>query len=167
MNLRCSFCQTPFTIGRNQMLAALQMMQNQGLQHYDAHCPRCRRANQISRERMEHFFPNWQEALAAITGSAPPKDTPAKPEPVAKAKAATQTAKKPVAAKAKSAPAKPAKKPTAPKASPATKAKPAAPKATSAKPAKAPAAKSSAEKSKPAAKKPAPAAAKKTSTSKK
>lgn len=65
MNLRCSYCQTPFAIGRNQMLAALQSLQAENLHHYDAHCPRCRKANRVSRDQLEHFFPNWQEALAA------------------------------------------------------------------------------------------------------
>jgi len=64
MNLRCSYCQTPFTIGRNEMLAALQHMKDKVLHHYDAHCPRCRKTNQVPRERLEHFFPNWEEALA-------------------------------------------------------------------------------------------------------
>lgn len=64
MNLRCSYCQTPFTIGHAQILAALKMLQDESLHHYDAHCPRCRRANQVSRERLEHAFPHWQEAVA-------------------------------------------------------------------------------------------------------
>ena len=65
MNLRCSYCQMPFTIGQSQMLVALQTLQDESLHHYDAHCPHCRKANQISRDRLEHFLPNWQEALAA------------------------------------------------------------------------------------------------------
>lgn len=65
MNLRCSYCQTPFTIGRAQELSALQLLKDdQSLHHYDAHCPRCRKANQVSRERLERSFPHWQEALA-------------------------------------------------------------------------------------------------------
>ena len=81
MNLRCSYCQTPFTIGRNQMLAALQSLQDENLHHYDVHCPHCRKANQISRDRLEHFFPNWQEALAAESST--PQE--AAPEPAAPA----------------------------------------------------------------------------------
>ena len=89
MNLRCSYCQTPFTIGRNQVLAALQVMQAEGLHHYDAHCPRCRKANQVSRDRLEHFFPNWQEALAAMSAESPSQESAPEPdaaaaEPIAK-----------------------------------------------------------------------------------
>ncbi len=79
MNLRCSYCQTPFAIGRTEMLLALQTLQAEGLRHYDAHCPRCRRTNQIPRERLEHAFPGWEEALAAFEKSAE-----AQPEPEAK-----------------------------------------------------------------------------------
>ncbi len=62
MNLRCLYCQTPFTLSRVEMLSALVIMNEKNQNHYDAHCPRCRRANSISRQRMELFFPNWREA---------------------------------------------------------------------------------------------------------
>jgi len=63
MNLRCAFCQTPFSIGRNEKLAALQHMYAENLTHYDAHCPRCRRATPVLRQKMEMTLPNWREAL--------------------------------------------------------------------------------------------------------
>ena len=62
LNLRCLYCQTPFTVGRAEMLTALITMEEKNQNHHDAHCPRCRRANSISRQRMELFFPNWREA---------------------------------------------------------------------------------------------------------
>jgi phage FluMu protein Com len=71
MNLRCAFCQTPYTIGRNESLSALQMMEAEKLNHYDAHCPRCRRVTQVPRQKLELANPNWKAALAA-----------AEPEPV-------------------------------------------------------------------------------------
>ena len=105
MNLRCIYCQTPFTLSRPEMLSAIIHMNEKGMNHYDAHCPRCRRANSISRQRMELFFPNWQEA-AKKQAAASKDDVPAsaflKTEPVSKAmKAAVE----------KKTPAKPAKKP--------------------------------------------------------
>ncbi len=63
MNIKCSFCQTPYTLSRVEMLDALQEMDAGKLTHYDAHCPRCRRATRVERKRMEMFFPNWREAL--------------------------------------------------------------------------------------------------------
>ena len=63
MNIRCSFCQTPYTLSRVAMLDALQEMDAGKLTHYDAHCPKCRRANPIPRQRMEMFMPKWRDEL--------------------------------------------------------------------------------------------------------
>ena len=131
MNLRCIYCQTPFTLARSEMLGAIITMNERHQSHYDAHCPRCRRANSISRQRMELFFPNWQEAAkqqaaapAAAPASAPtpvPASALAKTEPLPKAAKAEAVKKAP----AKKAPAK-AKAPAVKK---ATASKPAAKKA--------------------------------------
>ncbi len=117
MNLRCIYCQTPFTLSRAEMVAAIQHMTEKNMNHYDAHCPRCRRANSISRQRMELFFPNWQEA-AKQAASAPSERESAsasmKTVPLprgAKAAAKISPAKKPAAKKAAAKPA--AKKTTA------------------------------------------------------
>ncbi len=148
MNLRCFYCQTPFTLGRAEILAALQQMDSENMNHYDAHCPRCRRANSVSRQRLEMFMPNWRETAAEQTtemsgpGEAPPaavEETPPAPS--------TQTAEESLAPKAhhtrkragsgKKAAAKPAAKVTSKAASgkkPATtKARPAAKTAASSK----------------------------------
>lgn len=78
MNLRCAFCQNPYAIGRNEMLAALQKMEAENLSHYDAHCPRCRRATQIPRQKLELANPNWKAALAVLEAE-PADGTEAKP----------------------------------------------------------------------------------------
>lgn len=62
MQLHCTYCQTMFAIGREEKLIALQTMSTENLLHYDAYCPKCRRANRIARKRMELSFPGWQEA---------------------------------------------------------------------------------------------------------
>lgn len=80
MNIRCSFCQTPYTLSRVEMLDALQEMDSKKLNHYDAHCPRCRRATPVTRQRMEMFLPNWREALKeyeAEMKAHPPQAAPA------------------------------------------------------------------------------------------
>jgi phage FluMu protein Com len=74
MNLRCAYCQTPFTVGRNQILLALQTLHAEGLHHYDAHCPRCRKANQVSLQQLERFYPNWQDAPAVTDTTAEATD---------------------------------------------------------------------------------------------
>jgi phage FluMu protein Com len=109
MNLRCIYCQTPFTLARPEMLSAIITMNEKHQSHYDAHCPRCRRANSISRQRMELFFPNWQDAakqLASAPPPAPKAETSAsaslKTEPLPKAMKKA-VSKKPTAAKAPAA----------------------------------------------------------------
>jgi len=87
MNLRCLYCQTPFTLSRVEMLTAIVHMNEKNQSHYDAHCPRCRRANSISRQRMELFFPNWREAskqLASIMETAAPASASLKTDPLPK-----------------------------------------------------------------------------------
>jgi hypothetical protein len=112
MNLRCSFCQTPYTLSRIEMIDALQEMDSQNLNHYDAHCPRCRRASAIPRQRLEVAMPNWkdelkrlevemkenpQQAVEALTSeAASSKPTESQPEPVpAKSKIKGETKAKP------------------------------------------------------------------------
>ncbi len=113
MNLRCIYCQTPFTLSRTEMLTAIVSMNERHQSHYDAHCPRCRRANSISRQRMELFYPNWQDAAkqlasAPATPAAPPP-TPAsamlKTEPISKAKKVAAGKVVPKTAAKKKAPA--------------------------------------------------------------
>ncbi len=144
INLRCLYCQTPFTVGRADMLTALITMDEKNQNHHDAHCPRCRRANSISRQRMELFFPNWREAAkqAASAPSSVAASTALKTEPLPRAvkSAAVKTAatKKPTAADAKPSASKrqraskpasakkatPSAKTTAPKSSKTTKPSP-------------------------------------------
>jgi len=112
MNLRCSFCQTPYTLSRIEMIDALQEMDAQNLNHYDAHCPRCRRASAIPRQRLEMAMPNWkdelkklevemkenpQQAAEALTSEAASAKPPeSQPEPVpAKSKIKGETKAKP------------------------------------------------------------------------
>jgi hypothetical protein len=121
MNLRCIYCQTPFTLARAEMLSAIITMNERHQSHYDAHCPRCRRANSISRQRMELFFPNWQDAAKELASAAKKEELSAAAavltEPLPKA--AKETVKKAPAVK-KAATKKPAEK-AAPKAKPVAK----------------------------------------------
>ena len=66
MQLRCTYCQTMFNITQDEMLAGLEHMEEQKLTYYDAHCPKCRRANRVERARMERFFPDWKKAIKSM-----------------------------------------------------------------------------------------------------
>jgi hypothetical protein len=66
MQLRCTYCQTMFSISQDEMLAGLEHMEEQKQTYYDAHCPNCRRANRVERARMERFFPDWKKAIKVM-----------------------------------------------------------------------------------------------------
>ena len=113
MNIRCAFCQTPYTLSRNEILFALQKIDSEKLNHYDAHCPRCRRATQLPTQRLEMAFPNWRQALqeAASAPVAEAPAAPAQPQPVKSMETAvTEPIKKEELVPAKIQPVKPAEK---------------------------------------------------------
>lgn len=129
MNLRCSFCQTPFTIGRIEKLDALQHMDANNLGHYDAHCPRCRRATAIVRKRLEMTMPNWREALKELEAEmkANPQQEAPLPKPEVDSSSETESKPEPTSSP-KGKPAKVAKEEKKPAAKKATTKKTAAKK---------------------------------------
>ena len=60
INLRCFSCQTPFSVKTEEIEAALNMMQEDNLKHYNAICPRCGKANKIGKARLKRAAPNWK-----------------------------------------------------------------------------------------------------------
>ena len=103
MQLRCTYCQTMFAISREEMLAGLEHMEENKLIFYDAHCPKCRRANRVERARMERFFPDWKKAIKTMEKASIQAETSVE-KPAAKPKATVTTAKK-AAPKPKTKPA--------------------------------------------------------------
>jgi hypothetical protein len=72
-----------FSISREEMLAGLEHMEELEQTYYDAHCPKCRRANRVERARMVRFFPDWKKALNTMaTESFQAGKEPAKPASV-------------------------------------------------------------------------------------
>ena len=84
MNLRCMYCQTMFGISRENMLIALQTMETENLNHFEFHCPKCRRANRIERAKLERANPNWQETLKTMAKDAAKAEKEEKPAAKAK-----------------------------------------------------------------------------------
>jgi hypothetical protein len=124
MNLRCSYCQTPFAIGRVEKIAALQQMYTENLTHYDAHCPRCRRSTPVLRQKLEMTMPNWRDQLKELETEMkahPQQEAPLPtPEPVS----APQVESKPEPKTESKSSAKPkSTKPAGPRAKPAAKKK--------------------------------------------
>lgn len=105
MNIKCSFCQTPYAIGRLEKLDALQHMYAHNLNHYDAHCPRCRRATPVLRQKLEMTFPNWREALKELEKELAAHPQPAAPQPKPETDSAPEAESKPAQAPATDKPA--------------------------------------------------------------
>ena len=103
MNIRCSFCQTPYTLSRVEMIDALQEMDSKKLTHYDAHCPRCRRATQIPGQRLEMAMPKWRDELKQFEKEMKENPQPEAPLPTAETApvAEPEPAPEPKAAKEK------------------------------------------------------------------
>lgn len=143
MNLRCSFCQTPFTIGRVETLDALQHMDANNLTHYDAQCPRCRRSTPVLRQRLEMTMPNWREALKELEAEMKANPQPEAPLPQPEAVSTPVAEAKPEHHHHRTRAGKAAKVEEKPAAKPKAEKKPAAKKpAPSTTKAKAPAKKS-------------------------
>ena len=123
MNIRCAFCQTPYTLSRVAMLDALQEVDSKNLTHYDAHCPRCRRATRIPRQRLEMAMPNWREELKEFEKEMRAHPQQEAPLPAPETTPVAEAASTPEPAPVKKAAAKPksSAKPAEPKAKPAAR----------------------------------------------
>lgn len=123
MQLRCTYCQTMFALSRDEMLAALQHMEQHKQKYYDAHCPKCRRANRVEGKRIEVLFPDWKKTIKAMErDAAKVEEKPVEAKAGAgSAKAANKATGKVTAARPVPAKAKPA---ASPKAKPAASSKP-------------------------------------------
>jgi predicted nucleic acid-binding Zn-ribbon protein len=98
MQLRCTYCQTMFSISTEEMLAGLEHMEENKQIYYDAHCPKCRRANRVEKARMERFFPDWKKAIKTMAKAAD-EAAPQEVKPAAAPKATAKVEKKPAAKK--------------------------------------------------------------------
>ena len=59
MQVRCYSCHTPFSLNRETIHAALDEMTSKGHSHYNAHCPRCGKANKVSKKQLRRWAPAW------------------------------------------------------------------------------------------------------------
>ncbi|HUE98674.1 MAG TPA: hypothetical protein VMN99_05430 [Anaerolineales bacterium] len=107
MNIRCAFCQTPYTLSRIAMLDAMQEVDSKKLTHYDAQCPRCRRATQIPRQRLEMAMPNWRDALKEFEAEMKRNPQPEAPLPAAETAPVAEATSTPEPAPAKKGGSKP------------------------------------------------------------
>jgi hypothetical protein len=60
MQIRCNNCHKPFALSKEAVHAALDTVSAEKLNHFNAYCPHCRRANRISREELLRAAPDWE-----------------------------------------------------------------------------------------------------------
>lgn len=65
MQIRCQQCHRPFAIGKEEVHAALDMLFEDDLAHYNAQCPHCRRVNRVAREELLRVAPDWNHEGSA------------------------------------------------------------------------------------------------------
>lgn len=157
LQLRCTYCQTMFAISRDETLAALERLDEENLKFYDAHCPKCRRANRVERFKLEVSFPGWKNEIKQMEKAAAVNPAPlTAPAPSELAVEVEEAGRKRHTRKQAGAKTASAEKTTLAVKSPARKPaeKKPAPKPAAKKPAVKPAAKPAAKKTaaKPAAK---------------
>lgn len=59
MQIHCNHCHKPFALGREAVHAALDTLAAEGMHHYNANCPHCRRTNRLSKDELRRAAPEW------------------------------------------------------------------------------------------------------------
>ncbi len=53
MQIKCSYCAMPFALTNEEITKAIETFKQDAHAHYDAHCPKCRRANKVIKKTLE------------------------------------------------------------------------------------------------------------------
>jgi phage FluMu protein Com len=51
MQIKCSACAIPFALNKEEIATMVAMFKETPSAHYDAHCPKCRKATKISKKQ--------------------------------------------------------------------------------------------------------------------
>jgi phage FluMu protein Com len=66
MQIRCFNCHKPFALGKDTLHAALDIMAEENLSHYNAHCPHCGKVNRVAHHDMLKAAPEWSKQKADV-----------------------------------------------------------------------------------------------------
>ena len=61
MQIRCNKCHRPYALGKETVHAALDIITEQDLHHYNAPCPHCRKVNRVSVPELKRAAPTWKK----------------------------------------------------------------------------------------------------------
>ena len=64
MQILCYHCHKPYGLNKEVVHTALDQMEADNLNHYDAPCPHCRRVNRVSRKELQRAAPDWKAQAA-------------------------------------------------------------------------------------------------------
>lgn len=81
MQMRCYRCGWSFALKKEEIVFAIEALEESGGTHYDVRCQRCRHTNKISLEQLKKFAPRVEEAVEAA--EEPAEGNPAAGEPAA------------------------------------------------------------------------------------
>ena len=73
MQIRCYSCNIPITISRQNVNQALNIVHEDDLVYFDFRCPKCRKANRVSKEQLLHSSPGWEYESTTAADSEKPK----------------------------------------------------------------------------------------------
>lgn len=59
MQIRCLKCSMPIYMGKDTLFAALDVVEDENMTHYDLRCPKCRKMNRVSVEQLKRAAPGW------------------------------------------------------------------------------------------------------------
>lgn len=51
MQIKCSSCAMPFALNKEEIAKMVAIFKENSGAHYDAHCPKCRKATKISKKQ--------------------------------------------------------------------------------------------------------------------
>lgn len=64
MQIRCQNCHRPYALSKETVFYALNTMTAEGMNHFNANCPHCRRVNRVSRQELLRAAPDWTPEAA-------------------------------------------------------------------------------------------------------
>jgi phage FluMu protein Com len=67
MQIRCSNCHRPYGLNKEQVHAALDLLEAEKMGHYNATCPHCRKVNRVSRDELLRAAPDWSRGANEAT----------------------------------------------------------------------------------------------------
>lgn len=67
MQMRCYRCGWSFALKKEEIVFAIEALEESGGTHYDVRCQRCRHTNKVSLEQLKKFAPKVEENTEEAT----------------------------------------------------------------------------------------------------